>query len=130
MTNPDNLSHINGAQAYLISKGKAREYCEKLLPIKTVSDDWDSHLSSGLILDIKLIYPPFPVLHAELLSIINEGNKTSKNNLRTFLKNCIYFNKIFPFYQLFLWNRRRIAESRQRKYINAPGFMTRKTYKL
>lgn len=129
LTYTNDIQNIHGCQAYYIDKKSAKILSERLLPIRTVSDDWDIHLANGLFSDIKFVYP-FPVLHAELLSVINKNKISPKLNLRTSTKNLIYSNKIFPFYQLFLWNRRRIAENRQRKCINAPDYTCKKTYKL
>ncbi len=129
LTYAGDIQNINGCQAYYIDKNTAKVLSERLQTIRTVSDDWDTHLANGLFSDLKLVYP-FPVLHAELLSVINKSKITVQFNLRVSTKNLIYRNKIFPFYQLFLWNRRRIAESRQRKFINAPDYTCKKTYKL
>ena len=123
----DNFDGVFGTQAYFISKEKAINLSEVIVPIKTIADDWKLFLERGYFSDIKIVYP-FPVLHAELLSVVNENN--SKRNLRTRLKYFMYCNKVFPFYTLFLWRRRNRAEKMQKKYINAPEFLKMKTYKL
>lgn len=125
LAKPDHY-RIVGAQAYFLSKDKAKEFADKLTPITTKSDDWNYFLGQKFFSDLYVVYP-FPVLHAELLSNIREKNFTG---ILGALKRLIIKNKIFPIYHLYFARRRREAEIRQRYYIYAPEFERTKTYKL
>lgn len=117
---------IYGGQAYFLSRKCAKTLSDKLLPITTLADDWDTFLSRKYLSQLFLVYP-FPVLHAELLSVRNRPNSAG---FRSRVKNLIIKYKLFPFYQLFYKFRLMAAERRQRNNIFAPGFESKKTYKL
>ena len=125
----NNLDGVYGAQAYFLQSSKASEFFKNLLPVKIISDDWKSHMENNYFSQIKFVYP-FPVQHAEFLSAVNEKVISGEVGFRTRIKSMIYYKKIFPFYQLFIWLRRRSAEKIQRKNITASGFYFKKTYKL
>jgi glycosyl transferase, family 25 len=115
-----------GAQAYFLSKDKAKEFSNQLLPITVVADDWKTFMERKYFSKLHLVYP-FPVLHAEFLSVrIAPGSA----GLRGVIKNLIIKHKIFPFYNIFFGIRRRNAEKRQKMNIHAPSFKSSKTYKL
>lgn len=123
-----NISRMYGTQAYFISKEKAANFADAITPVKTIADDWAHYTSSGYFTDLKAVYP-FPVLHAEFLSAVNE-KQHKDTNIRSRIKNFIYSNKVYPLYQLFLKARQIRAEKTQRKNITAPEFPSKKTYKL
>jgi len=123
-----NTNRIYGAQAYFISKEKAASFADKITPVKTIADDWAHYTSSGYFTGLKVVYP-FPVIHAEFLSVVNEKQDKS-SNIRGWVKDFIYHHRVYPLYQLFLKARQIRAEKIQRKNISAPDFLCEKTYKL
>lgn len=125
LVRPDHYKFC-GAQAYFLSKEKAKDVAERLLPVTLVADDWGNFLSRNYFSDLYLVYP-FPAVHAELMSVRNMPNSAG---LRTVVKNLILKYKIFPFYHIFFAIRLRSAEFRQKNNIHAPDFKSKKTYKL
>jgi GR25 family glycosyltransferase involved in LPS biosynthesis len=124
---PDSTRNVFGTQAYFVTRGAAAALGRGLLPVRSIADDWQRYVSEGMLAGVNLVYP-FPVLHAEFLSVINPAS--GRIGLRTRVKNYLYYNRVFPFYQIFLTVRRRTAEVRQRSNIVAAGCPAGKTYRL
>lgn len=122
----DELSHVFGAQAYFLSKESARQLADAIVPVRTIADDWKKYVNDKVV-SLAAVFP-FPALHAEFLSAVNE--KKLSQSIRGRVKNFLYARRVFPFYQMFLHWRRCNAESRQRKNITFMGRRALKTFKL
>jgi glycosyl transferase family 25 len=90
---------VFGAQAYFLSAATARDLAGGMDPVRSIADDWKRYTEKGFIRSVALVYP-FPVLHAEFLSTVNRS--PDQSSARTRIKNFMYRNRVFPFYQLFL----------------------------
>lgn len=117
LTSPNGFENVFGTQAYFLSKEKAKQLSQAITPVKTIADDWQRYFDLGVFQSIKMVFP-FPVLHAEFISVVNEKGQTRTLGLRSRFKNFFYRNRLFPFYHLFLVARRRAAEARQKKNIS------------
>lgn len=126
---PDGFENIFGTQAYFISSEKARVFSRAIVPVKTIADDWKRYMNAEVFSSLALVFP-FPVLHAEFLSVVKAKAADGKKSIRTRLKNFIYVNQLFPFYQIFLSFRQKAAETRQKSNILIPQLRFSKTYKL
>lgn len=125
---PSPPDHVFGTQAYFLTPKKAAEFSSVLLQTKTIADDWKHYLENGVFANLSFLFP-FPMQHAEFLSAVN-ARSSGGWTLRSAAKSYIYKNKLFPFYDIFLWQRRRVAEKRQRSNIEVNGGPVRKTYDL
>jgi GR25 family glycosyltransferase involved in LPS biosynthesis len=123
----DPARNIFGTQAYFLSRKTAERLCQGFTPVVSIADDWARYLREGRLESLRLVFP-FPVLHAEFLSAVNRASGAT--SIRTIIKQFVYENQVFPFFQLFLMMRRSTAERRQRRHIRFSGSLVKKTYRL
>lgn len=126
---PESLQEVFGCVAYFLSRQKAGDFYGAIEPVRTIVDDWKGNLEKGVFSSLAVVFP-FPVLHAEFVSVVREKSRVSGESLRTKLKNVIYLNRIFPLYQIILAVRRRRAEAVRKKNMVIPQLEFSKTYKL
>jgi glycosyl transferase family 25 len=125
----DDLHNLFGSQAYFLSSNTAKRMVNFLSPVKSIADDW-KRLAESFALDQIRILLPFPVQHAELLSDINTSNEDANFSMRTRLKKIFYEKRIFPLYQLFLYNRRKKSEKIYTENIYIDGSKIKQLTKI
>lgn len=93
-----------GAGAYIIHKDIARRFLELKEKIKVAPDAWSYFLEQKIFLQINCLYPfaARPGLFESTIGYVNEDSFIYK------AKHFIEKNKVFPFYSVLKWNRKRV----------------------
>jgi glycosyl transferase, family 25 len=123
------IEGARGTQAYIISKKVAGTLAEQLYPVKYNIDSWPLYQAKGYFKNLSIIFP-FPVVHEELLSELNEEDRKNIKSLKEWIKYHVYKFKLEPFHTLFLKRRRKRVEERQKKNLFIDGDSVKKTFRI
>ena len=123
------IEAARGTQAYIISTQTASRLASELYPVKYNVDEWPKYQELGFFKNLSVIFP-FPVIHGEFLSDLNEESFQWRPSLKENIKFLVYKYKLWPFYQFFLSVRRKRVERRHKGFIKLNGQFVNRTYKL
>jgi len=90
--------------AYCITYEVAKRFVDNLLPLTTLPDDWEKFFAKNCFDNMRMVYP-FVINNAYLPSDITPYESQHKYFKGLF--NLANRKKIFPFYQLLKWRRKR-----------------------
>lgn len=117
IASPLTTTGVYGTQAYLLSKSQAFSFAKKMLPVKTVADDWKYYLREGIFDEIMWVYP-FPCRHAEFISLIREDSRTDISYLRKLSKKIIFKYRIFPIYHFVIRKNRKATLAAEQSFVD------------
>lgn len=100
---PVNFDGIGSSGAYLISLDVAQKLYDYEFPVKTGIDSWGTHIESGWLKSLRVVIP-FAASSSLAESAVDYINpKKLKGKIKSFISRL----RLFPFYQLLRWNRKR-----------------------
>jgi glycosyl transferase, family 25 len=107
LTDVDNIRSLFGMQCYAVGQQAAQNISSNLLPVNNVVDDWLRYVENGYIKNLQIIFP-FAVKATPAFSDIHD---TDISNTRfAWIKTLIRKYKIFPFWQIIMYKRRKWSE--------------------
>ncbi|MEI8278499.1 MAG: glycosyltransferase family 25 protein [Bacteroidota bacterium] len=107
LTDVDNIRSLFGMQCYAVGSETAKQISSHLLPVNNVVDDWLRYVENGYTKNLQIIFP-FPIKATPAFSDIHD---TDISNTRfAWFKTLIRKHKIFPFWQIIMYKRKKWSE--------------------
>ncbi|MEQ9298392.1 MAG: glycosyltransferase family 25 protein [Cyclobacteriaceae bacterium] len=113
---------IRGTQGYIITKEVARTLKKAMFPIADLPDCWHKyHLNTGI--QINVIFP-FPLRHMWIDSVRDD----ERSGMLTQLINFIQKKKIYGFWNVIKWRRRKINDQKIMSHLKVHGKQVKSLY--
>jgi hypothetical protein len=120
-----NIDGIGSAGAYLISLDVAQKLYDYEFPIRTCIDSWGTHIESGWIKSLRVVIP-FAASSSFGESAVDY---IDPKKLKGKIKSFISLVRLFPFYQLLLWIRKRNwMKTTQYSFTNLTSTLQKEDY--